>query len=82
MIPETSVNWKAFEYIYSDNPQGHLKILLIICSAMNSIRKMVFFVTLISHILKQIRFGWTISLLVFNLNITQTVLPCLVKKVN
>ena len=21
MIPETSVNWKAFEYIYSDNPQ-------------------------------------------------------------
>ena len=21
MIPETSVNWKAFEYKYSDNPQ-------------------------------------------------------------
>ena len=22
MIPETSVNWKAFEYKFSDNPQS------------------------------------------------------------
>lgn len=24
MIPETSVNWKAFEYKFSDNPQRAL----------------------------------------------------------
>ena len=30
MIPETSVNWKAFEYKFSDNPQRTCAIWMTI----------------------------------------------------
>ena len=40
MIPETSVNWKAFEYKFSDNPQRACHVLKIwICIMKKDIRK-------------------------------------------
>lgn len=56
MIPETSVNWKAFEYKFSDNPQRAFENLTYYLFCNEYGQKMEYLDILINHILKQILF--------------------------
>lgn len=56
MIPETSVNWRAFEYKFSDNPQRAFENLTYYLFCNEYGQKMEYLDILINHILKQILF--------------------------
>lgn len=82
MIPETSVDWKAFEYKYSDNPQRAFENLTyyLFCHEFN--QKMEFFGILINRILRQIQLHKVINKSLFRRNIIMIPFLCQTRKLS